>query len=62
MICSYCKKPKSPCFKIVEQKGQGAVERLACFPCVSKIGEKAMIEHRRKEIEAAERKPPGTAP
>lgn len=52
LTCSYCKKPKTPCFKVVEQKGQGVVERAACFPCISEIGEKVMVDHR-KELAAS---------
>ncbi len=59
VACSYCKNEVDLAFKVVAKNKDGrAVDRLACFPCISEIGEKAMREHRARQGDRPSPPPP----
>jgi hypothetical protein len=51
MDCSICKKPTTWVFELLEEvPGKRPERRKLCFPCVSDLGEKIMVEYRRKQM------------
>ena len=52
MECFYCKKPPAGGIAlelIVDAPGDGPTKRRVCFPCLSEVAEKIMVEVQKKK-------------